>query len=242
MVASLKIVHYRRLRSTNTTAYRLAQQSAPEWTVVVADVQTKGRGRGRKKWESPKGGLWFSILLRPNVPSPKLRSLQFLAAVAARQALEDETGLVVKVKWPNDLVLENAKLGGILIESQTLADSISFAILGIGLNINQSKAQLPPEAISLRLVSGKQYDLRLLLRAILDQMRSSYDDLDNPSKIMEDWWRNCVHRPLRVQVTISKETVTGVSRAIDEDGSLIIETDDREIRKVSEGSLKILDD
>ena len=242
MVASLKIVHFRRLRSTNTTAYRLAQQSAPEWTVVVADVQTKGRGREGKKWESLKGGLWFSVILRPNVPSPKLPLLQFLAGIATRQALESETGLSVKLKWPNDLVLGNAKLGGILIESKTLGDRISFAILGIGLNINQSKAQLPLEAVSLRLASGKQHDLRLLLGAILDQMRSSYDDLANPSKIMDDWWRNCVHRPLRVQVTVSKDTVTGVSRAIDEDGSLIIETDDREIRKVSEGSLRILDD
>jgi BirA family biotin operon repressor/biotin-[acetyl-CoA-carboxylase] ligase len=242
MVASLKIVHYRRLQSTNTTAYRLAQQSATEWTVVVADVQTKGRGREGKKWESLKGGLWFSVILRPNVPSPKLPLLQFLAAIATRQALENETGMSVKLKWPNDLVLGSAKLGGILIESKTLGDSVSFAILGIGLNINQSKAQLPPEAVSLRLASGKQHDLRLLLGAILDQMRSSYDDLDNPSKIMEDWWRNCVHRPLRVQVTVSKDTVTGVSRAIDEDGSLIIETEDREIRKVSEGSLRILDD
>src|SRR6267378_1037156 len=242
MVASLKIVHYRRLRSTNTTAYRIAQQSAPEWTVVVADAQTKGRGRGRKKWESPKGGLWFSILLRPRIPTPRLRLLQFLAAIATRQALENETGMSVKLKWPNDLVLGTAKLGGILIESKTLGDSVSFAILGIGLNINQSKAQLPPEAISLRLVSGKQLDLRLLLRAILDKIRSSYDGLDNPSKIMEDWWRNCVHRPLRVQVTVSKDTVTGVSRAIDEDGSLVIETDDHKIRRVSEGSLAILID
>jgi BirA family transcriptional regulator, biotin operon repressor / biotin---[acetyl-CoA-carboxylase] ligase len=242
MVASLKILHYKILQSTNTTAYRLAQQSAPEWTVVVADVQTKGRGRGRKKWESLKGGLWFSVILRPNVPSPKLPLLQFLAAIATRQALENETGMSVKLKWPNDLVLGSAKLGGILIESKTLGDSVSFAILGIGLNINQSKAQLPPEAISLRLVSGKQHDLRLLLRAILDQMRSSYDDLDNPSKIMEDWWRKCVHRPLRVQVTFSKDTVTGVSREIDEDGSLVIETDDHKIRRVSEGSLTILID
>ena len=168
--------------------------------------------------------------------------LQFLAAIATQQALENETGLSVRLKWPNDLVLANAKLGGILVESKTIGESVAFAILGIGLNINQGKAQLPPRAISLRLVSRKQYDLGLLLRAILDKIRSSYDDLDNPSKIMEDWWRNCVHRPLRVQVTVSKDTVTGVSRAIDEDGSLIIETDDREIRKVSEGSLRILDD
>jgi len=242
MVSSLKILHYKRLQSTNKAAYRLAQQSATEWTVVVADVQTKGRGREGKKWESLKGGLWFSVILRPSVPTPKLPLLQFLAAIAIRQALENKTGLSVKLKWPNDLVLGNAKVGGILIESKTLADRISFAILGIGLNINQSKAQLPPEAISLRLVSGKQHDLPVLLRAILDQMRSSYDDLDNPSKIMEDWWRNCVHRPLRVQVTVSKDTVTGVSRAIDEDGSLVIETDDHKIRRVSEGSLAILID
>lgn len=208
----------------------------------MADVQTKGRGRGRKKWDSPKGGLWFSILLRPNTTTAKLPLLQFLAAVATRQALEDETGVGLKLKWPNDLVFENRKLGGILIESRTLGGRVSFAILGIGLNINGGKAQLLPGATSLRLLSGKQHDLRRLLRAILDQIRSSYDDLDNPSKIMQDWWRNCIHRPLRVQVTTSKETFTGISRGIDDEGSLLIEIDDHRIRKLNEGSLTLLND
>jgi len=168
--------------------------------------------------------------------------LQFLAAIATQQALENETGLSVRLKWPNDLVLANAKLGGILVESKTIGESVTFAILGIGLNINQSKAQLPPRATSLRLVSRKQHDLPLLLRAILDQIRSSLDDLNDPSKIMDDWWRNCIHRPLRVQVTLPEDTVTGISRAIDEDGSLLIETDDHRIRRVKEGSLRILND
>ncbi len=207
----------------------------------MADVQTKGRGRGRNKWESPKGGLWFSILLRPKVPAPKLALLQFLAGVATRQALENEAGLSVKLKWPNDLVLGHEKLGGILVESNTLGNTISFAILGIGLNINQLKAQLPPRAVSLRLVSGKRQDLRLLLRAILEQIRSPYDDF-NSSKIMGEWWRNCVHRQSRVQVTLPNDTVTGISRGVDKDGSLVIETDDRRIRKVNEGSLRMLDD
>jgi len=149
--------------------------------------------------------------------------------------------LNVKLKWPNDLVLGNEKLGGILIESKTMGDRISFAILGIGLNINQLEAQLPPRATSLRLASRKKHDLRLLLRAILEQMKSSYDDVDNPSKIMEEWWRNCVHRPLRIQLTLPKQTVTGISIGIDEEGSLLVETDDRRIRKVNEGSLRILD-
>lgn len=167
--------------------------------------------------------------------------MQFLAAVATRKALEDETGLNVKLKWPNDLVLGTAKLGGILIESKTLRDSVSFAILGIGLNINQSKAQLPPGAVSLWLVSRRQHDLRTLLRAILDQIRSSFDDLDHPSRIMKEWWRNCIHRPLRIQLTRTGDTITGISRGIDEDGSLLIETDDRRIRRVNDGSLRILD-
>ena len=238
----LKILRYERLLSTNTTAYRLAEQSAPEWTVVVADVQTKGKGRGGNKWESPKGGLWFSILLRPNLPNTRLHLLQFLAATATRKAVENETALSVMLKWPNDLVLGNAKLGGILVESKTQGEKVSFAILGIGLNVNQGKAQLPPGAISMRLVSGKQHELRALLRAILDQIRSSFDELDHPSKIMQEWWSNCIHRPLRVQVTLPEDTVTGISRAVAEDGSLIIETDDHRIRKVNEGSLRILDD
>jgi len=146
------------------------------------------------------------------------------------------------LKWPNDLVLGNAKLGGILVESKTQGEKVSFAILGIGLNVNQGKAQLPPGAISMRLVSGKQHELRALLRAILDQIRSSFDELDHPSKIMHEWWSNCIHRPLKVQVTLREDTVTGISRAVAEDGSLIIETDDHRIRKVNEGSLRILDD
>jgi BirA family biotin operon repressor/biotin-[acetyl-CoA-carboxylase] ligase len=210
--------------------------------VVVADVQTKGRGRRRKKWESQKGGLWFSIILRPKAVSPRLPLLQFLAAVATRQALEEETGLGIKTKWPNDLVHGNSKLGGILIESKTQGDKIRFAILGIGLNINQDKTQLPLGAISLRFLSGRKHDLRLILRTILDQIRSTYNDLDNPSKIMEDWWHNCIHRPLRVQVTISKGTFTGISRGVDDGGSLLIETDDHTMRKVNEGSLRILND
>src|SRR6059036_1024457 len=110
------------------------------------------------------------------------------------------------------LVLGSEKLGGILIESKTLGDSVSFAILGIGVNINQSKSQLPPGAVSLRLVSRKQHDLRTIMGAILDQIRSSSDDLDNASRIMEEWWHNCIHRPLRVQVTLPKGAVSGISK------------------------------
>src|SRR5437667_11088352 len=100
MDAPLKILHYKRLQSTNTTAYQLAQQGAPEWTTVVADVQTKGRGRGRNNRKSLKAGLWFSIILRPKVSGTRLPSLHFLAAVVTRADLEDATGLELNLKRP----------------------------------------------------------------------------------------------------------------------------------------------
>lgn len=229
------------MQSTNTTAYALGEKGSQEWTVVVADVQTKGKGRSGKRWESPKGGLWFSILLRPDISSARVPMLQFLTANATRQALEEETEVHVQLKWPNDLVLESGKLGGILIESKTLRDRVSFAVIGIGLNINQRKAQLPIGATSLLLSTGIRFDQRRLLRRITDQIMSRYDDIDEPSSIIEEWWQNCIHRPPKVQVAVQDSTITGITRGIDETGALILETDDRRTRKVSEGTLRVLD-
>jgi BirA family biotin operon repressor/biotin-[acetyl-CoA-carboxylase] ligase len=161
---------------------------------VVADAQTKGRGRSGKKWESPKGGLWFSILLRPEIPPNRVPLLQFLAANATRQALENETDVHVQLKWPNDLVTNRGKLGGILIESKTMGERVSFVVTGIGLNVGQREAQLPAGAISLLLETGVQYGRRTLLKAIVNQTLSRYEDIDDPSSIMNEWWCNC-HPP-----------------------------------------------
>ncbi len=182
------------------------------------------------------------MLLRPDIPSSKVPLLQFLAANATREALEDETEVHVQLKWPNDLVLESGKLGGILVESRTLAEKVSFAVVGIGLNVSQRKAQLPTGAISLLLATGVQFDNRRLLRAILDQLKSREDDIEDPSRVFEEWWRNCIHRPPRVQVTLQNASVAGITRGIDEEGALVLETDDRRIRKISEGTLRLLDD
>jgi BirA family transcriptional regulator, biotin operon repressor / biotin---[acetyl-CoA-carboxylase] ligase len=239
---ALKILRYKQLQSTNTTAYTLGEKGSPEWTVVVADIQTKGKGRSGKRWESPKGGLWFSILLKPDISSARVPMLQFLAANATRQALEDETDVHVQLKWPNDLVVETGKLGGILIESKTLRERVSFAVVGIGLNVNQRKTQLPMGATSLLLSTGIRFNQRRLLRRIVDQIISSYDDIDEPSSIIEEWWHNCIHRPPKVQITVQDSTLTGITRGIDETGALTLETDDRRIRKVSEGTLRVLDD
>ncbi len=238
----MKVLHYKELESTNTSAYTLGEKGSPEWTVVVADVQTRGRGRSGKRWESPKGGLWCSILLRPDISSARVPLLQFLAANGARQAIEDETDVRVRLKWPNDLALETGKLGGILVESKTIRERLLFAVIGIGLNVGQRKAQLPIGATSLLLATGVQFDRQRLLKAIVDQIMSRYDDIDDPSSVIEEWWHNCIHRPPKVQVTAQDGTVTGITRGIDETGALTLETEDRRIRKVNEGTLRVIEE
>src|SRR5437867_11905084 len=106
---------------------------------------------------------------------------------ATRQALEDETDVHVRLKWPNDLVIESGKLGGILIESKTIGDRASFVVVGIGLNVNLRKTQLPTGAVSLFATTGTKYDLRRLLKTIADQTMSKYDEIDKPSSILEEW-------------------------------------------------------
>jgi biotin-(acetyl-CoA carboxylase) ligase len=109
------------------------------------------------------------------------------------------------------------------------------------LNVNQRQPQLPTGAVSLSTTTGAEYDLRRLLKAVLDQTKSKYDEMEEPSSILEEWWHNCIHRPPRVQVRLQKRAVTGITRGIDQNGSLILETEDYRTLKLSEGTLRVLD-
>jgi len=182
------------------------------------------------------------VVLRPDLATENLPFLQFFAANAVRHALENVSGKHVRLKWPNDLVIDESKLGGILVESKTKGSVIQFVVIGTGLNVNQRKPQLPPGAISLLLASGIRHNLRTLLQAILDQMQSDYHGIDDRASIMAEWWRNCIHRPPKVEITLPRGIVTGITRGIDSEGSLLVETDDRRIETVSEGTLRVVSD
>lgn len=163
-----------------------------------------------------------------------------MAANAARQAIEDETQAHVRLKWPNDLVLETGKLGGILVESKIQKDQVKFAVLGIGLNVDQKRSQLPLGATSIFQSTGVRFDKRSLLTSILYQIRSHYASIRHPKSLVKEWWINCIHRPLTVQITSHEENFTGITRGIDETGALTVETEDRRMVRVSDGSLRIM--
>src|SRR5712664_3793232 len=129
----LKILRYRRISSTNFKAKTLAEKGAGEWTVVVSEVQTQGRGRSGRSWKSPTGGLWFSLIVRPRIPVDRISLLQFLFANALRKRIEEAYGVQSEVKWPNDLVVDWKKLAGILVETKISGPELVYAIVGIGL-------------------------------------------------------------------------------------------------------------
>lgn len=241
LAMSLEILRYKSLGSTNTKAYQLAERGAREWTVVVSEVQTRGRGRAGKTWVSARGGLWFSVILRPSVGAGNAGLLQILAGVSARRAIEKVSGVKVRLKWPNDLVLAEGKLGGILVETKMVADAVSFAVLGIGINVNQPERSPPEGAVSILSETSRRTSLQKLLAAVLQELRSDYDRLRSASELAAEWWRHCIHRDKTVRVEGSNWVVIGLSTGLSNDGLLLVETRPGKVVTVTEGTLRVLD-
>ncbi len=237
----MKVIRYKRVTSTNDKAKVLAEKGAGEWTVVAAKVQTRGRGRFGKKWQSRKGGLWLSIILRPRMSPEGVAKLQFLASNAVRKVILTETGLVVQTKWPNDVVVESQKIAGILVESKSKGRQVTFVIVGIGLNLNQRRSTLPAGATSLYAITHEKFDEMRMLSGILEQMREDYAILDTPDEILGKWWASCIHRLKNVRVQTGRNTIDGIAKGVEADGALLLEQNGRTMR-ITEGSLSMRSD
>ena len=142
---------------------------------MVSEVQTHGRGRSGRSWKSPKGGLWFSLIIRPKIPIDRISPLQFLFANALRKGVEEVYGVQSEVKWPNDLMVGWKKLAGVLIETKISGPSLVYAIVGIGLNVNLTAEQLPTGATSIFLVKKKRFSLERTLSSILPVLERHYE-------------------------------------------------------------------
>jgi BirA family transcriptional regulator, biotin operon repressor / biotin---[acetyl-CoA-carboxylase] ligase len=164
--------------STNDVVLRLAAEGAPEGTVVVAEEQTAGRGTKGRGWYSARNlGLYLSILLRP--ASPEILLLPLVAGLAGREAVEQAFGLKIQLRWPNDLVWMQKKLGGILCQSAILGERPDYAILGIGINVNHEEHDFPPDlralATSVRMALKRAGDPEALFHKLLESLANWYD-------------------------------------------------------------------
>jgi BirA family transcriptional regulator, biotin operon repressor / biotin---[acetyl-CoA-carboxylase] ligase len=225
-----KNVHYEEsVESTQKIAHRLAYENAPEGTVIIAEEQVAGRGRMDRKWHSPKyTGVWMSIILRPNIPLPKAPQLTLLAAVAIVQAIEDLTDLLPEIKWPNDILIRGKKVTGILTELEAEADRINSIIIGIGMNVNQTKEDFPSElqeiATSLFIEKGEKVSRSDLIKGIFINLEKLYllylEEGFLPIKLLWEGYAISIGRKITAR-TLSN-SIIGTAQGITDDGVLIM--------------------
>jgi BirA family biotin operon repressor/biotin-[acetyl-CoA-carboxylase] ligase len=231
--------------STNIRAKTLAAQGASEGTVVIAERQTMGKGRMGRTWSAEPGlGLWVSLILRPRVGAAQLAVITILAAVAMCRAVKDVAGIQLQVKWPNDLLYNGRKLVGILAELNGEVDRVNYLILGIGLNVNHSAADFPPElvdkATSLRMIREGPQDRKLILQGFLREFETEYLRLGSGqlTELIDYARKNSA--TLGRQVTINQgfgRMVAGKAVDLDWDGSLWLEDQAGQRIKVYSGEI-----
>jgi BirA family biotin operon repressor/biotin-[acetyl-CoA-carboxylase] ligase len=232
--------------STNTLAAELCEKNAPHGTVVIAERQTKGRGRLGRTWVSAGGNIHMSIVLRPSMASAGGTLLTMIASVACARALIEASGLPVGIKWPNDIMVSGKKLGGVLTEVKSMGDRIISAVIGIGINVNSDMEEFPPEvkttATSLKAETSIVYSKTLLISRILNEVEFWYDELTGSGreKLLREWRRLSCTLGREVVVSTSLESFHGVAQDIDEGGALIVKLPAGGLRRVSAGDLTIL--
>jgi BirA family biotin operon repressor/biotin-[acetyl-CoA-carboxylase] ligase len=216
------------VESTNTEANRLAQEGAPEGTLIVADAQTEGRGRLGRTWASPpSSGLYLSIILRPAHPADWFPRLTLTAGVAVASAIQ-QIGTTPQLKWPNDILIADRKVGGILAEAVFDKRGIDFAVLGIGINVHTKQEEFPTSirnlATSLRLSLGKTVSRLHLLQTLLNEIEQWFETLNTGdfATILETWSEFDATLGRVVEVFLPQKRVIGVAEALESDGTLLV--------------------
>lgn len=238
------IIYFKHIDSTNTAAMELAEKGFQEGTVLIADEQTQGKGRLCRKWLSPAGkNLYMSIILKPHILPSDAAFLTLMSAVACASALRRLTSVPVSIKWPNDLMASDRKLGGILTEIKADMDRIMHAVIGIGININLEAGDMPDEikacATSIKNETGDAQSRTLIAAEILKELDRWYNILLNKGKvtIKDEWLELSSTIGRAVKATVMDTIFTGTAMGIDDNGMLIIQLSDNSLKKISAGDV-----
>lgn len=240
----LKIIFLDEIDSTNREARRLGDAGATEGTVVIADLQTGGKGRLGRTWFSPAGtGIWMSLLLRPTLSPEKVSGITLMAALSVCRAIRSATGLDVQIKWPNDLVIDGKKVCGILTEAAISGDQLKYAVLGIGVNVNQTVfPEDLPHAWSLAMTAGRELDRKGLIECCLRCLKEDYEcyvQSGDLREIRQDYEAHLVNLNRPVRVLSSAGEWTGVAKGITDSGDLNVLNDQGELIAVNSGEVSV---
>jgi len=228
-------VHYfEKVSSTMDVARDMARNDCAEFTVVIAGEQSKGRGRLKRVWLSAPGGLYFTIVLRPPIPPVFSARVSFAAAMVLARTLRRMFAIEAAVKWPNDILVNDRKIVGMLSEMEAEADRVTFVNIGLGINVNNDPTSQEPMASSLKKILGRKISRKKLLTEYLDELENYMSSATLESAISE-WKRYTQTLNRRVRIVTAREVFEGLAVDVDENGALELQLDDGSMQKVIYG-------
>jgi len=242
-----RTIHYlRQVTSTNDIAKELAARGAREGSVIVAETQTHGRGRLGRKWVSPEGGIWLSIILRPKMNPKDATKLTLTTSVAVARTINKLYDLKAEIKWPNDIEINGRKVCGILTEATTRGKTTDFVVVGIGVNVNIDLSFLPEplrgSTTSLKEELKTEIERERFLSALLNEIERYYKLFAKVKfdSILREWRSLCSHMGSHVKITSFNETFEGRAVDVDENGALLVKLGDGTTRRVVSGDVTVM--
>ena len=234
------VAYYPRLPSTMDTARLEARQNAPEGTVIIAGEQTEGRGRQQRAWFSPSGNIAMSILLYPDVAS--LPYLVMIASLAVTHSIESIAGLRTQIKWPNDILIDAKKVGGILIENEVKGKKVVYALVGIGINVELKSADIagiPTATTSIRAEMDRRIMRTSIIKSLLTEFERLYLLLPAGKTVYRAWRDRLWTLGKAVEVTSGNDVLDGVAETVEEDGALMLRCTDGTLMKCVAGDVSL---
>ncbi len=233
-----RIIFSPSLESTMDTAKQEALWGAEAGTVIVTDEQTAGRGRLQRTWISPKGALAFSVILRPNIHY--LHNMIMLSSLAVSRSIETVTHLKCQIKWPNDILIMDKKVCGILIETDIRNNTLKYVDIGIGINVNIHVPDFPEIAsfaTSLSDQLGQEVSRLEIIRQVLVNLETLYESMEDEDFILNEWKKRLVTLGQKVEINSGDKTYRGVAESVAKDGSLFVRQKDGKSVKVIVGDV-----
>jgi len=240
-----EFIYFNSVDSTNDEAFRVAEEKPLNGTVVLAEVQTLGRGRGEKTWLSPYGGLWFSIILKPKISPLIISIITLLSGLAVAETIKESLNLNAKMKWPNDVLINNYKVAGIICESEILKNKIKKLVIGIGINLNIDKEDL--EGLDIRATSckirlGNEVNREEFLAHFLQKFENYYSKMMVFSEL--EYILNKIRKIIipigsNIEIKTESEKLSGYAFDLANDGSLLIRINNQ-IRALTSSNIEYI--
>lgn len=235
-----RVLYYSELDSTMEAARREALWGAQAGTVILTDRQTAGKGRLGRTWISPPGSLMFSVILKPNLAN--LPFMVMIASLSVVYGIRTLTGLRSQIKWPNDVLINDRKICGILIENDIRKNVLHHTVIGIGINVNNHTSEYPEisaTATSLADQTGKEFSREDLLVCCLSEMDNLYELLPDTLYIRQHWVKNMVTIGQKVQVTWGDKILTGTAESVSHDGNLLLRQKEGKLIEIMAGDVTL---